>query len=348
MPRVFRSDERLAAFKKPTLQPTSQFKLNAEDCLVVCAGFEDRAVAVLRNALIVSAGFSVILVNYLPFVPENRIDEIRGLCHERKLPIIPATYDRQNPGGFGSLLLEKIAGVKGRVFLDVSAMSRLLIVQSLVAFASRNVGFKDCFVAYTEADSYPPTRAEVAKALKQSGADPTFSILLLSSGVFDVTVIPELSSTTISSTQTRLVAFPTFSADQITALRAELQPSRFTLIQGIPPKHKNQWRTKAIAKINRMDSIIHEEYPTTCTLDYRQTLDCLLRLYSQHAERERLLISPTGSKMQAVAVGLFRAFVNDVQIVYPTPKEFRSPTNYTKGVGRMSLLSLDEFTTVFC
>jgi len=347
MQRVFRSDERLAAFKKPTLQPTAQFKLNAEDCLVVCAGFEDRAVAVLRNALTVSTGFTVILVNYLPLVPENRLDEIRGLCHERKLPIIPATYDRQNPAGFGSLLLERIAGVRGRVFLDVSAMSRLLIVQSLVAFASRNIGFKDCFVAYAEAISYPPTPAEVAEALRQSDEDPTFSVLLLSSGVFDVTVVPELSSTTISSTQTRLVAFPTFSADQLTALRAELQPSRFTLIHGTPPKPENQWRTEAIAKINRTSSIPHEEC-RTCTLDYRQTLDCLLRLYSQHAERERLLISPTGSKMQAVAVGLFRAFVNDAQIVYPTPKEFRSPTNYTKGAGQMSLLSLDEFTTAFC
>ena len=138
------------------------------------------------------------------------------------------TYDRQNPAGFGAVLSEKIAGIKGRIFLDVSAMSRLLIVQSLVALRERGCGFKDCVVAYAEATSYPPTEEEVEQALRQSAKDPLYSILLLSSGVFDVTVIPELSSTSISGNQTRLVAFPTFSTDQLTALRSELAPSRLT------------------------------------------------------------------------------------------------------------------------
>jgi hypothetical protein len=44
--------------------------------------------------------------------------------------------------------------------------------------------------------------------------------------------------------------------------------------------------------------------------------------------------------MQSVAVGLFRTFIDDVQIVYPTPKEFRSPQNYTRGVGQLYSLDL--------
>jgi hypothetical protein len=50
--------------------------------------------------------------------------------------------------------------------------------------------------------------------------------------------------------------------------------------------------------------------------------------------------------MQTVAVGLFRALMDDVQIVYPTPKEFRSPSNYTKGVGRLYSLELGAFAPV--
>jgi hypothetical protein len=90
-----------------------------------------------------------------------------------------------------------------------------------------------------------------------------------------------------------------------------------------------------------VDTVKHNTLATS-TLDYRETLDYLLRLYGTHSERERLLISPTGSKMQTIAVGIFRAFMDDVQIVYPTPKEFRSP--YTEGIGQIYLLALDEFS----
>ena len=47
--------------------------------------------------------------------------------------------------------------------------------------------------------------------------------------------------------------------------------------------------------------------------------------------------------MQAVAVGLFRSFVRDVQVVYPTPRQFTSPGAYTFGVKQLYHLSLDNF-----
>jgi len=322
-----------------------QFDFQADDCLVVCAGFEDRALGALKNAAGAGTGFSVLIIDYRPFLEENRLAEIRALCAAKHLRTVELTYDRQNPAGFGAVLGDKIGGVKGRIFLDVSAMSRLLIVQSLVALRDRGSGFDDCFVAYAEAINYPPTREEVEQALRQSAEDPLYSILLLSSGIFDVTVVPELSSTSIGGNQTRLVAFPTFSADQLTALRSELAPSRLTCIHGIPPAPENQWRTSAIAQINQL-SLSPPDNVRVSTLDYRESLDCLLQLYGAHSDRERILLSPTGSKMQTVAVGLFRALMDDVQIVYPTPKEFRSPSNYTKGVGRLFSLDLAEFAPI--
>ncbi len=311
----------------------------------MCVGFEDRAVAVLKNALATSSNFKVIIVHYLPFIKENRLGEIIPLCHRANLQVSEVIYDRQNPTGFGTTLIEQVAEVQGHIFLDISGMSRLLIVQSLAALACREGGLKDCLVAYAEATEYPPTKSAVEQALKQADEDPIYTILLLSSGVFDVTVVPELSPTSIGGSQTRLVVFPTFSADQLTALINELGPSRLTLIHGSPPRSENRWRTDAIARINRLDSIrIPREELYTSTLDYRETLSALVELYSSYSERERLLISPTGSKMQTVAVGLFRAFIDDVQIVYPTPKEFCSPTNYTKGVIQLYSLSLNDFS----
>jgi hypothetical protein len=341
--QVIRADEKLALFSKPALEVTNQFRLAPDDFLVICAGFEDRSLAVLKNALAVSTDFTIIIIEYLPFIAQNHLAEIRAMCQQARIKTIELCYDRQNPAGFGDVLLGKLARIRGRIFLDISGMSRLLIVQVLVALSTGIEGFKHCVIAYAKATEYPPSTAEVEKALQQSYEDPTYSILLLSSGVFEVTVVPELSSTAIGSGQTRLVAFPTFSADQLTALRAELQPSRYTLIHGIPPSPENQWRPDAIARINRLDALPCEQLKSS-TFDYRETLDALLRLYGEYAVRERLLISPTGSKMQAVAIGLFRAFVSDIQIVYPTPKEFRSPDNYTKGVGPLYSLPLEGFS----
>lgn len=343
--RVARLDERLAAMPKPSLQPTSRLILSPDDCLVVCSGFEERALAALQNAASISSGFGVLAIDYQPYIKENRKNAIEAIGKEANLRMAEISYDRENPAGFGERFLEILAGTRGRLFLDVSAMSRLLIVQSIVALRNRANGLGECVIVYAEANDYPPSDTEVEQAIRQSEEDPLASLLLLSSGVFDITIVPELSSTTMAGSQARLIAFPTFSPDQLTALRNELAPSRSTFIHGIPPRAENGWRTDKIAQINRLD-LSSPDSVRTSTLDYRETLDCLLHLYSLHSERERLLISPTGSKMQAVAVGLLRAFIDDVQIVYPTPKEFRSPDNYTKGVRQLYYLPLAEFSSV--
>jgi hypothetical protein len=207
----------------------------------------------------------------------------------------------------------------------------------------RIAGFERTTVLYAEAAEYPPNKEEVQEELTKSDVDPLYSIMLLSSGVFDVMVIPELRSISLDGQQTRLVAFPSFNTDQLTALRTELQPSRYSIIHGDPPASDNKWRTDAIAKLNHIDNLKGEEIFTADTLDYRETLDRLLETYHLHGATERILIAPTGSKMQAVAVGIFRAFVKDVQIVYPTPREFTSPSSYTLGVKKRFQLPLDPF-----
>ena len=346
MSRVIRTDEQLALLTKPSLQPIASLGLGADDQLIVCAGFEDRALVALRTATTSGGRFNVTVIEYLPPVRENRIDEVLRLCADADLPIERLTYDRQDPTGFGEMLAERAATIDGRLFIDVSGMSRLLIAQIIVALRQRGVGLRNSYVVYAEAQMYPPSKAEVEEAIQKSDLDPFFAALFLSCGVFSVTVVPELSPLSLGGNQSRLVVFPSFNADQMTALRAELQPSRLTFVHGVPPNPQNAWRVEAITRLNRIEPSMNSENFNTSTLDYRETLDCLLEIYQRHGIRDRLLVSPTGSKMQAVAVGLFKAFVNDVQIVYPTPREFRSPTNYTTGVRQMYLLSLGTFSSI--
>lgn len=336
-------DEKLSAVAKPQLTLTPRLNFSADDTLVVCAGFEDRSLASVKH---IDRGNEchLIIVEYLPFLKNNRKAEMVD-WYQQATGLTPESlcYDRENPGGFGLRLVKAVTGRRGRVFIDVSAMSRLLIVQSLVALGSRPEGFGHCSVVYCEAQKYPPTQAEAQAAFDRIAIDPTFSALFLSAGVFDVTIVPELSSVALAATQTRLIAFPGFDAHHLTALRSELQPSRFTFLEGIPPSAENAWRRDFIARINRLDESDGERRRAS-TLDYAETLDLLLELYRDHSLRDRLLVAPTGSKMQSVAVGIFRAFMRDVQIVYPTPQIFISPENYTVGVGPLYTLPLDVFT----
>jgi hypothetical protein len=344
MLRILKIDEKLAAAVKPPLVHTEVLQLRDVDCLILCSGFEDRALAFLKVDADRSQHRTRILsINYLPFMGENRREEIRDICQTAGFEYRELTYDRQNPSGFADTFSGSLGVVEGRVFVDVSAMSRLMIVQILVSLARRAAGFTNTTILYSEASEYPPDKSAVEEAIKRSDVDPLYSIMLLSSGVFDITVVPELSSISLDGQQTRLVAFPSFNTDQLTALRTELQPSRYSIIHGDPPSEGNKWRAEAIAKLNHTETLNAEEHYTTNTLDYRETLDCLLKIYREHGATERILIAPTGSKMQAVAVGIFRAFVEDVQVVYPTPRAFTSPTSYTLGVGNRYCLPLDSF-----
>jgi hypothetical protein len=178
------------------------------------------------------------VIEYLPEVRENRISEIEEICRDSRLRQRVAKYDRRDPAGFGDVFLGEVGSVTGRLYIDVSGMSRLLVVQLLVALGSRDSCFLRCSVLYSEASEYPPSRGEVEDTIAKSGVDPLYSIMLLSSGVFEVTIVPELSSVSPGAQQTRLVAFPSFNPDQLTALRTELQPSRYSILHGVPLQSK--------------------------------------------------------------------------------------------------------------
>ncbi|HEY2292688.1 MAG TPA: hypothetical protein VGM86_18460 [Thermoanaerobaculia bacterium] len=337
--------EKLAALEWPELEVVERISLLPDDWLVVCAGFEDRARAVLENVVVSGGRCRVLLILYRPFIDENKEHEYFKICHEAGIEPAKIIYNCQEPAGFGGHFLEELVSNQGRIFVDVSGMSRLLITQTLGALGTRARGFADSFVTYAEAEFYYPGHADAEAEFAKGAFDPTFPIQFLSSGVFEVTVVPELSALALAGAQTRLIAFPSLDEHQLIALQSELQPSRFSFIEGVPPSPENLWREEFIAKVNHLEDIrasAGERFKVS-TLDYRETLSCLLQLYARHAIRERLLLAPTGSKMQTVAVGIFRAFVRDVQIVYPTPQGFRSPDDYTHGVRTLHQLPLERF-----
>lgn len=344
MLRVERVDDQIKRLPKPAARPVTTLVAGSDDCVIICAGFEDRALEML-NRMIKSGskGFRLVVVCYLPFQQENQVENIAAVCRQADVSLIKVTYDRQNPVGAGEILIEQLAKIQGRLFIDISAMSRLLILQLIVAYKNTIGNLKNLSILYSEALQYPPCEEDVSKALKHQSGDPLYRTLFISSGVFELAVVPELSSLALPGQPMMLVAFPSFNVDQLGAVLGELQPYNTLLIHGVPPRKENTWRTDAIRMLNHTEKLPQREDANASTLDYRDALSILLRCYSEHGEMERLVISATGSKMQTVAVGIFRAFMSDVQIVYPTSFLYPKPHEYTIGVQEAYQLDLDLF-----
>lgn len=345
--KVLRIDRKLHKLDKPCMLPTNTVPLNSGDTLILCAGFEDRSVTALNSAI--QSGnnvFSIVLVEYLPYVAENKIDEIIRKCEERQISVYPVLYDRENPAGIGNKLLDILKLGAKRIFVDVSGMSKLLIVQILNILGNPPFNFSKITILYTIAQEYPPSKKEVEDAIKKMEDDSLDSGMFLSSGVFELTIVPELSSVSFGGQPIRVVAFPSFNHHQLAALRSEVQASSFTLIHGIPPLKENEWRPEKIKILNRIKDISSKDDVEVSTLEYNETLESLLDIYNEYGVLERIVVAPTGSKMQTVAVGILRAFMEDIQIVYPTPRLFPKPKEYTKGVRQMYQLQLDSFSDI--
>ena len=344
MNRIIRIDEKLKEATKPSFYKIQDIQLTKEDVFIVCAGFEERATEAFKRTISTgSAGAHVLIIDYRPFVKENRLDEIINVCLGRSLPYDIIVYDRQNPAEFTEKFHESLWDKQGRIYIDISGMSRLLIVQLLVTIFQKKPDFLKVSIIYSEATVYPPTKEEVDKQCAESTENLSRTVMFLSSGVFEVAIVPELSSVAMQGQPIRLITFPSFNIQQLVALRSEIQPHCYTFIHGVPLLAENQWRTDAIRELNDIEKIPCKEEYYLSTFGYEETLNTLLDIYGSRNGSERIIIAPTGSKMQAVAVGIFRSFLGDTQIVYPTPISFQEPTRYTVGIRQIYALNLDAF-----
>lgn len=339
--RVLRMDERLRQLPHPELQVTTGPKLGSDDVLLTCAGFEDRAIEALRRTVSVGCrGFRVLCIKYLPYVNANREEEIASLCTQAQGVLEFLTFDREHPAGAAERILARVPDSLC-IHLDLSGMSRILIVQ-LVAALIRGARTASSEVLYCSAKVYPPQREQVESKLAEH-TDLVGLTMFVSAGVFGLTIVPELSSVAMQGQPIRVITFPSWNTTQLAAVCSEMQASHFTIVHGIPPDPENAWRRNAIRSLNRVESLHAQQEFDVSTLDYRETLDLLLKIYDTNRQREKLVVSPTGSKMQSLAVGVVCAFLRDVQVVYPTPRLFAAPADYTRGVGHLYRLPLEQF-----
>lgn len=318
----------------PEIEPCESLCLEAGDVLVNAPGFEDRTFAAV-DALVPMGGGRAILLDYRPLDPKQRIPAMKERLAAKGVEVQDEdvlVYARFEPGDFCVRLRARLVALQARrLVLDTSSMSRLAIMLIMDVARQADLAVR---VFYAEAVDYGPSREEFEEARAQLERDrPSLQIY---TGVHGVIHVAELSSVAMQGEPTAAIMFMSFNEKLTQALLDSVYPSRLFLINGRPPVH--EWREEATAWIHErvrreweFDNPLaecREDRPiakrVTSTLWYRETVAELLRLYWALAPDHRILLAPTGSKMQTVGCYLVKALHPDIHIEYPTPSGFLS------------------------
>ena len=108
-------------------------------------------------------------------------------------------------------------------------------MQILITIRKSKISFSDNNILYTKTKQYPPNKKKIKLKLENNNTLNT--TIFLSSKIFEIMILPELSSITMQKQPIKLITFPSFNKNQLTALHSEIQPSFYNLIHNIPQKN---------------------------------------------------------------------------------------------------------------
>jgi hypothetical protein len=334
----------------PLMKPVRSLNLSATDILVTAGGFESRTLAA-ANMVKPGVGQHVLVLGYKPKNRKNRLDEVISTFKEKKFRVSPKDiieFDRYDPEVFPASLEARLTRLDpSRVIVDVSAMSKLAMLLCLDVCWKMNL---DTLLFYAEAKKKGPTREEYEEAkTAQNLHRPSIQVY---TGIHGVVRVTRLSSVAMQGQPTAAIAFMSFNESLTQVLLNAVYPSRLFLING--KSSAWAWREEATAWIHEL---LRSEWPgsdnplnersngstrlpsrATSTINYTETVNTLLDLYWGLAVDHRILLAPTGTKMQTLGCFFVKAMHPDIHVEYPTPEGFLD--TYSEDVGHTWLIKL--------
>jgi hypothetical protein len=322
----------------PPITPVHLDNIEEPIAYIGAAGFEGRALSVLDEAALTPKRFEYAIgVQYRPFDERNMVQEFTAKAKNLDVPereLKWVTYDRYAPQEFltASGEIQTIANNVSSLVIDISAMSKFLIVTLLQSL--RNVKCR-VEITYTEADVYHPTKDvfEWHKQLPHEKA-PEF----LTTDIYKIVTTTSLSSSSMQGYPLLMIAFPTFNYRELLALLNEMTPQHLIILEGKPHENHNAWRLDAIRWINGKSEDSALDKRTVSTFDYSETIAALEEIYQRFHHSHKLIVSPTGSKLQTFGVFLFKQMHPDIQLIYPVTRRFAS--EYTSGCSAIWQISI--------
>lgn len=299
------------------------FLINKRRLLIIAEGFEERSISFLSSSEKIHFDRALVCKYFPP--KESKYDELMKLVSQKCdiAEIKELSFNRYDPFEFENQLQKEFERVRlfDEVVVDISVMSKYMIMQIICSMFDYKGILK---LIYTEPLSYAPSENELHNEVQRAAT------ILPSSGVHDIVRTPLLTSIIMQKSPALLVAFLSFNEQLIRALLSEYNPMHLFLINGVPP-HLH-WREKAMSDIHKniineysKDNLVDENgvlIRKTSTLDYTDTFNLLAEIYRKYCVENRIVLAPTGSKMQSVGCALLKLCCPDVHIEYPTPESY--------------------------
>lgn len=321
----------------PDLTNAEKITTTGQRLFVGAYGFEDRTVGWLNYQSETSKNEILTKALMFRYDPEttakkspNKIKELQKLlkklgCFDN---INEIGYNWESPNSIEDeiedFFYDNLKYFK-EVIVDVSTMSKYLILICLMKLKD----FKGILrIVYSEAQKYTPSFKEYS-ASKDNMA---FLAKYPSHGVAAIARARCLSSIRMQGQPVTLIAFTSFNEQLVRHLLGTMNPHRLILINGRPPNKKSIWREKATQEIHMK---LLEAYATNnpvnntgqmqnsvSTLNYKETISIIDRIYNEVGNYERIICGVTGSKMQTVGLFFSKQMHPDIHLEYPTPSSY--------------------------
>lgn len=337
----------------PPLESSERLTLGFGDVLIHSSGFEDRTLG-FTKAVTFSEGGRTILLDYRPFNSKNKLTDVREVLLSCGVEVSNEdilVYNRFEPGDFETRLQKRLNNLLAkRAVIDISTMSKLAIILVLNVCNKLDLQVQ---ILYCEAETYRPSQEEFENGKAQDKVhQPSLQIF---TGVHGVVRVNSLASVAMQGQSTAAIVFMSFNDALTQVLLNTVYPGRLLLINGRPPVHV--WREEATAWIHdRVRREWVEDNPVlsvndccvpmpervASTLYYQETVLLLLQLYWELSVDHRILLAPSGSKLQAVGCFIVKALHPDIHIEYPSPEGFFH--GYSTGIGSWWFLDLGRLT----
>ena len=330
----------------PSIEHLDISKIPEGSVYIGVAGFEERCFTFLEQYSTENVKFqNVIGIKYEPFDERNDIKKFE----EFAIKVSPKskfewiTYDRRNPEEFSNSItnIEESFELAENIVIDISGMSKFLIVILLYELKDYS---GNIHIVYCEAEFYHPLKEEYEKEKLAENTFPAF----LTTNVYKIVTTTELSSTSMQGYPFLIIAFPTFNYKEMYTLLNEITPQYLIKIEGNPREKHNQWRLEALRWINRkldsdFDPNIKGIYKKELsTFEYVKTIEILNEIYKKYKYTHKCIISPTGSKLQALGVLFFKQIYPEIQLVYPVTTKFSE--EYTEGCKEIWYIKFERFS----
>lgn len=232
------------------------------------------------------------------------------------------------------------------VTIDISTCTSKIILYFIRIGLEYNINLK---ILYTEAAMYRPTKEEYDKAVKMNKVHQ----LGISKDISKIFASKLHTGENNDSLVEMLILFATYASDRTETVISSVNPdisrdiddpnSSLIWILGDPHLQENHWRVDAAKKINHISDNSHVR--TFSTFKYQDTILGLEELYADYHQKYHINLSPFGSKLQLVGMGLFYYMRPKCTIILSTPKKYNAK-KYSDGVGKSYLINFGSLIDI--